>query len=200
MNENYINLLSTQKIFPIIRSNDPDKIVDTAEAIIKGGLNIFEINIESIDVYRAIVELSDRAVICAGGVITSMQAQAALLSGAKFISSPIFHMNLVKLSKDLKIPYVAGTSTANEAYQAWKSRIELVKLYPVTALGGPLYVEDLLRPMPFLNIMAQGNVKLSEVKSYIDAGAAVVGVGRDIYEGYSYSDITARVQEAISKL
>ena len=200
MNENYINLLSTQKIFPIIRSNDPDKIVDTAEAIIKGGLNIFEINIESIDVYRAIVELSDRAVICAGGVITSMQAQAALLSGAKFISSPIFHMNLVKLSKDLKIPYVAGTSTANEAYQAWKSRIELVKLYPVTALGGPLYVEDLLRPMPFLNIMAQGNVKLSEVKSYINAGAAVVGVGRDIYEGYSYSDITARVQEAISKL
>ena len=109
-------------------------------------------------------------------------------------------MNLVKLSKDLKIPYIAGTSTANEAYQAWKSRIELVKLYPVTALGGPLYVEDLLRPMPFLNIMAQGNVKLSEVKSYIDAGAAVVGVGRDIYEGYSYSDITARVQEAISKL
>ncbi len=200
MNENFINLLSEQKIFPIIRSNDPDKIVQTAEAIIKGGLNIFEINIESIDVYKAIVELSDRAVICAGGVITSMQAQAALLSGAKFISSPIFHMNLVKLSKDLKIPYIAGTSTANEAYQAWKSRIELVKLYPVTALGGPLYVEDLLRPMPFLKIMAQGNVKLSEVKSYIDAGAAVVGVGRDIYEGYSYSDITARVQEAISKL
>ena len=54
--------------------------------------------------------------------------------------------------------------------------------------------------MPFLSVMPQGNVKLSEVKSYIDAGARAVGVGRDLYEGYSYSEITERVKEAILKL
>ena len=42
-----------------------------------------------------------------------------------------------------------------------------------------MYVEDLLRPMPFLNIMPLGNVKLDEVTSYIKAGASVVGIGRD---------------------
>ena len=149
---------------------------------------------------EAIKEVSKHATVCAGGIITSLQAQAAIESGARLFSSPIFHMNLVKLSKDKRIPYIAGTSTANEAYQAWKARIPLVKIYPITAMGGTSYLEDLLRPMSFLNILPQGSVKLSEVKDYIDAGAFAVGVGRDLFDGYSYSDITARVQEALSKL
>ncbi len=63
-----------------------------------------------------------------------------------------------------------------------------------------MYVEDLLRPMPFLNIMPLGNVKLEEVRSYIDAGAKVVGVGRDLYDGYSLSEITKRAQKVIKEL
>lgn len=200
MNENLIKSLTEQKIFPIIRSKNPDDVVNTVNALVKGGLNTMEVNVENPSIYEAIREVSKHAHICAGGIITSMQAHAALLAGAKCFSSPIFHMNLVKLSKDKKIPYIAGTSTANEAYEAWKARVPLVKIYPIAAIGGPLYIEDLLRPMPFLHIMPQGNVKLSEVKNYIDAGAVAVGVGRDLFEGYSYSDITARVQEAISKL
>lgn len=200
MNENLINAISKQKIFPIIRSDKPDVVIKTVDALLDGGLNIMEINVETPKIYDAIKEVSSYAKICAGGIITSMQAQAAVMAGAKCFSSPIFHMNLVKLSKDKKIPYIAGTSTANEAYEAWKARIPLVKIYPITAMGGHLYLEDLLRPMPFLNIMPQGNVKLSEVKSYIDAGAFAVGVGRDLYEGYSYADITARVKEAVSSL
>lgn len=200
MNENLINSLAEQKIFPIIRSNDPEVVINTVEAIVEGGLSIMEVNVESPLIYDAISKVSKRAKICAGGIITSMQAHAAILAGAKCISSPIFHMNLVKLSKDKRIPYIAGTSTANEAYEAWKARIPLVKIYPVTALGGPLYIEDLRRPMPFLSVLPQGNVKLSEVKSYIDAGATAVGVGRDLYEGYTYSEITERVKGAIASL
>ena len=198
MNENLMKALSEQKIFPIIRSNDPNIVVNTVDALLKGGLNIMEINVESVQIYDAIKEVSSRANVCAGGVITSLQAQAAIESGAKLFSSPIFHMNLVKLSKDKRIPYIAGTSTANEAYQAWKARIPLVKIYPITAMGGASYLEDLLRPMNFLNILPQGSVKLSEVKKYIDAGAFAVGVGRDLFDGYSYSAITERVQETLS--
>lgn len=200
MNENLMKALTEQKIFPIIRSNDPEVVVNTVDALVKGGLNIMEVNVESVEIYEAIKEVSKHATVCAGGIITSLQAQAAIESGARLFSSPIFHMNLVKLSKDKRIPYIAGTSTANEAYQAWKARIPLVKIYPITAMGGTSYLEDLLRPMSFLNILPQGSVKLSEVKDYIDAGAFAVGVGRDLFDGYSYSDITARVQEALSKL
>lgn len=63
-----------------------------------------------------------------------------------------------------------------------------------------MYVEDLLRPMPFLNIMPLGNVKLSEVTSYIKAGASVVGIGRDLYDGYSLSEITQRAKKIVTEL
>ena len=109
-------------------------------------------------------------------------------------------MNMVKISKNAQIPFIAGTSTANEAYQAWKARVPLIKIYPITALGGPLYVEDLLRPMPFLNIMPMGNIKLEEVPEYIKAGATAVGVGRNLYQGFNFSEITNRTKNIMKEL
>ena len=200
MNKNLIDMLGEEKIFPIIRSKKAQEVIDTAKALVDGGIKIMEINVESVEVYKAIEEVSKFAVVCAGGIITSLQADTALAAGAQVFSSPIFHMNLVKISKDRQIPFIAGASTPNEAYNAWKARIPLIKLYPVTAMGGVLYVEDILRPMPFLKILPQGNVKLNEVKTYIDAGAYAVGVGRDFYEGYSYSEITKRAKTIAAEL
>ncbi|MDR1168406.1 MAG: bifunctional 4-hydroxy-2-oxoglutarate aldolase/2-dehydro-3-deoxy-phosphogluconate aldolase [Heliobacteriaceae bacterium] len=199
MKENLINVLSEAKIFPVLRGG-PLKMTDIAKALADGGINIFEVNIETSQTLKVIEEISKFSIVCAGNIITSIQAQAAIDAGAKIISSPIFHMNMVKLSKDKKIPYIAGTSTANEAYNAWKARIQVVKIYPVTALGGIMYLEDLLRPMPFLNVLPLGNVKLNEVKSYLNAGAVAVGVGRDLYEGYSYAEISRRVEKALKEL
>lgn len=200
MTKNLIKLLAEEKVFPIIRNSNPQAVIDTAHALIDGGIKVLEINVENPKIYEAIEEISKEITVCAGGIITSLQAESALSVGAEILSSPIFHMNLVKLSKDKQVPFIAGASTANEAYNSWKARIPLIKLYPIKALGGALYVEDLLRPMPFLNILAQGNVKLDEVSSYIKAGALAVGVGRDFYDGYSYSEITQRAKNVIKEL
>ena len=200
MNKNLIELLSEEKILPILRGKDAAKIKDTAMALIDGGIKMLEINIENTDMFNVISEVSGYAKVCAGGVITSMRAKAAISCGAEVISSPIFQMNLVKISKDKMIPFIAGTSTANEAYSAWKARVPLIKIYPITAMGGAMYIEDLLRPMPFLKVMPTGNVKLAEVGSYIKAGAHAVAVGRDFYEGYSLSEITGRARKILSEL
>lgn len=200
MNKNLIEILSEEKILPILRGKNAAQMRDTAMALIDGGIKILEINVENTSMYKVIEEISKHIKVCAGGIITSMQAKAALDCGAEVLSSPIFQMNLVKISKDKMVPYIAGTSTANEAYSAWKARIPLIKIYPITAMGGAMYIEDLLRPMPFLKVMPLGNVKLTEVKDYINAGAVAVGVGRDFYEGYSLSEITSRAQNIIAEL
>ena len=200
MNKDLIKLLGEEKIFPIIRSGKADIVINTAKAFADAGIKIIEINVETPEVYDAISEVSDEINICAGGIITSFQANVAIDAGAKLLSSPIYQMNLVKISKDKHIPLIAGASTANEAYEAWKSRVPLIKLYPITALGGVLYVEDLLRPMPFLNILVQGNVKINEVPAYLKAGAYAVGIGRDLYDGHSYSEITKRAKYLLKNL
>ncbi len=197
---NLIDELSKNKVLPIIRSADTQVVIDTAKALIDGGLNIMEINVETPSIFNAIKALSNDAIICAGGIITSIQAQTAIDSGAKIISSPIFQHNLLKISKDKRLPFIAGTSTANEAYTAWKSRIPLVKIYPITAMGGVEYIENLLRPMPFLNIIPQGNVKLEEVPEYIKAGAVAVGVGRNLTNADSYAEITKRAKNLLEQI
>ena len=200
MNINLIDKLKENKVLPIIRSGKKQDVIDTVRALVDGGIDMMEVNIENTDVFRAIEVISSEATICAGGIITSIQAKAAMDAGAKVISSPIFQTNLLKISKDKQVPFIAGTSTANEAYNAWKCRIPIVKIYPITAMGGVQYLENLLRPMPFLKVIPQGNVQLSEIQSYINAGAIAVGVGRQLTKAESYSEITNRTKSLLEQL
>lgn len=200
MKRNLIQLLSEEKIYPIIRQKDPAKAEDIANALIEGGIKILEINVENAQIYDVISKISKKATVCAGSIITSWQANAAFEAGAKMFSSPIFQMNMVKISKNIGVPFIAGATTANEAYNAWKARMPLIKIFPTTALGGVRYIEDILRQMPFLKVMPMGNIKYDEIQSYLYAGATVVGIGRDLCECENLSDITLRTKHILEEL
>ena len=196
---NLLDLLKSNRILPIIRSTEPKEIIEKVGVIKNCGLDIVEINLVNTSIYEVLKDLSSDIKIVAGGVITEIQAQAAVDCGAKIISSPIFQKSLTKFSKDKLVPYIAGISTANEAYEAWKSRIPVVKLFPITAMGGVQYIENLLRPMPFLNVIPQGDVKLKEIYKYVNAGAISVGVGRDL-TNLSISEMHDKLQQTLESL
>ena len=200
MSENYIEIIKQDKLFPIIRTKESEEAIEISKALVEGVIRILEINVENPTLYKAIAEISKFATVCAGGIITSMQADAAFECGAKMIASPIFQMNMVKITKNKRVPFIAGASTANEAYIAWKSRIPLIKLYPADAMGGVQYIEDILRQMPFLSLMPMGNIKLSQAVTYIKAGAAAVGIGRDFYQGFTPKEITSRTKEIMKEV
>ena len=200
MSENLIEIIRRDKIYPIIRVNDFQKAIDISKALIDGGIRLLEINVENVSLYKTIAEISKYAQVCAGGIITSTQASYAVENGAIAFSSPIFQISLVKISKNTRVPYIAGATTANEAYEAWKSRIPLTKLFPAEAMGGVHYVESILRQMPFLNLMPTGNIKLNEVISYLNAGAKAVGIGRDFYQGLTYSEITEKAENILTDI
>ncbi len=200
MSENYIEIIKQDKLFPIIRTKESEEAIEISKALVEGGIRILEINVENPTLYKAIAEISKFATVCAGGIITSMQADAAFECGAKMIASPIFQMNMVKITKNKRVPFIAGASTANEAYIAWKSRIPLIKLYPADAMGGVQYIEDILRQMPFLSLMPMGNIKLSQAVTYIKAGATAVGIGRDFYQGFTPKEITSRTKEIMKEV
>ena len=200
MSENYIEIIKQDKLFPIIRTKESEEAIEISKALVEGGIRILEINVENPTLYKAIAEISKFATVCAGGIITSMQADAAFECGAKMIASPIFQMNMVKITKNKRVPFIAGASTANEAYIAWKSRIPLIKLYPADAMGGVQYIEDILRQMPFLNLMPMGNIKLGDAVTYIKAGATAVGIGRDFYNGFTPKEITNRTREILLEI
>ena len=67
MKENLINILAEEKILPIIRTGDPQKVIDTAKALKDGGIKVVEINVENAEIYGAIAEVAKEMTVCAGG-------------------------------------------------------------------------------------------------------------------------------------
>lgn len=199
---NPIQRIKEQKVYAVVRVDNPEKAVSISRALIKGGINIIELMIENAELIRAIEELkqTEDVLLAAGGIITERQAAVAIKAGADIIVSPIFQMNLVRLCKNHKVPLLMTATTPNEAYAAWKARTPLIKIYPTKAMGGAQYIEELLRPMKFLDIIATGSVTLEDFTTYLDAGAKAVGIGRAFYQYAKDEEITERAKYVIKKL
>lgn len=192
---NILKEIKKEKIYGIIREDDPEYSYEIARAYIEGGIKFIELNCP-LEVTKKVSEL-DNVIVSQGGIITTQQAHDALENGAAIISSPIFQTNLVRLASGYKVFLIPSVTTPNEAYNAWKSRMPLIKIYPVAEMGGVEYIRDLIKPMPFLNLLPCGFVKLDEIKGYLDAGAAAVGIGRELYAKNSYSEIVKTVKEVV---
>lgn len=58
----------------------------------------------------------------------------------------------------------------------------MIKLFPASAVG-PSYIKAIHGPLPQAKIMPTGGVELENVKEWIKAGAAAVGVGGGLTKG-----------------
>lgn len=199
---NPINQIQKHKIVSVIRAENSKEAIEKANALILGGIKVFEITVEKENVLSAITEIKKNAdvTVMAGGVITSMRAQQAIDAGASAIVSPVFQGGLLKFCLGKSVPHIATVSTPNEAYNAWKSRIPIIKIFPAKSMGQVEYIEDILRPMPFLNLMPSGGVSLDDFVDYLKSGAVAVGMGRCLYKDASLKEITERAKYATSLL
>ncbi len=199
---NAIEKYKQVKVSAVVRTDDKEQSLKIAKALILGGINLIEITVENpemYDVIRVLCNTTDASIV-AGGVITARQAHEAINAGACAIVSPIFQPGLVKLCQAKDVPVVTTATTPNEAYQAWKAGVHLIKISPSHQMGGASYIRDLLRPMPFLNIIATGSIKLDEVKDYLDAGADAVTIGRDFWFNVPFDTITSRAKTIVAKV
>ena len=194
---NIIKKIIDSKIYGVVRADETARAVEIANAYAEAGIKVIEMN----STLEAVQEVTKNTniIVATGGIITTWQAQKALEAGSKLLVSPILQMGLVKFSSWNKIPLILSASTPNEAYCAWKARIPLIKIYPVRDLGGTTYIEDLLRPMNFLNVIPAGNVNLDNIKAYLKAGASAVALGRELYLDKNYDEILKAAKLAIKE-
>lgn len=198
-----IQEIKKNRVLAVVRHDDYKKEADIAKAIIEGGIRTIEITLECDNCFKAIKEISqiDNVLVAAGSIITTQQAQKAVDAGAQLLVSPVLDMSIVKFCKWRKIPVITGASTANEAYNAWKMGAQMVKIFPVKALGGPEYIKDILKPMPFLQLMPTSGVQVDDFIDYLNAGAVAVGMGKSLYKNtHDLSSITKNAAEVAKKL
>jgi 2-dehydro-3-deoxyphosphogluconate aldolase/(4S)-4-hydroxy-2-oxoglutarate aldolase len=144
-------------------------------------------------------------ILGAGSIVDAPTAALYIASGAHFIVGPTLNPEVARLCNRRKIAYSPGCGSASEISQAEELGVEIVKVFPGDAVGGPGFVKSILGPMPWTRIMPTGGVEATResITAWFKAGVAAVGVGShlitkaDLQAG-SYAAITARTAQVLA--
>lgn len=163
---------------------DERKLLECAEALIRGGIRTIEVALRAETSVASLQKLSDEfgddIQVGAGTVLTMEQAHAAIDAGASFLVSPGLTHEVVKSGRARGVAAIPGVFTATEIMDALALGVEMVKVFPAGTLG-PRYLRDLRGPFPDLRVLATGGISTESVPEYFAAGATAVGLGRELF-------------------
>lgn len=173
-----IDDIKRQKVIAVVRAENGDKALEFAEGCIEGGIGLIEVTFSFPEAERVISELSKvkDIGIGAGTVLDAEMGEKALSAGAEFLVSPHTDKDLIELAKQNGVPTIQGALTSSEIVNAWKLGVDMVKVFPVKAVGGASYIKAIKEPLPFVDIMTTGGVGYDNFTEYLKAGAGAVGL------------------------
>jgi 2-dehydro-3-deoxyphosphogluconate aldolase/(4S)-4-hydroxy-2-oxoglutarate aldolase len=194
-------------IVPVVRAPSPELAMRAAEAVLAGGISIFEITMtvpNATAAIRSLVDrLGDRAIVGAGTVLDVEAANACIDAGAAFIVSPGLDLPTIAAAHGRGVPIMPGALTPTEVITAWKAGADMVKIFPASAVGGPKYLKALRGPLPDVKLLPTGGVNAQTAGEYIAAGAAALGVGSELVDVAALARgedalLTARARELVA--
>jgi len=180
----FLEFVKKNKIFAVIRTNTPEKASTAIKAMIEGGVRLIEVTMTTPEACRIIAENVGRegVLVGAGSVTTVEEAEAAIKAGARFLISPVYQPQVVKLAKEQGLGVACGALTPTEIHQAWQQGADLVKIFPIDAMGGVEYLKTIRGPLPKIRVLVSGNIDKKNFITYLDAGAYAACFGSSLIE------------------
>ncbi len=201
--------LQNPPIIAIIRADSPEELQGAAEALVLGGISAIEVTMTTPDALEVINSVSDalgdKILMGVGTVLDTETCRMALLSGAKFVVTPVMKPEIIQMCNRYSIPVVCGAYTPTEALAAHEAGADFVKIFPADSLG-PGFMKAILAPLPMLRLIPTGGVEASTARSFLDAGCVAVAAGsslvsKEILKTRDWASLTARARalvEAVS--
>jgi 2-dehydro-3-deoxyphosphogluconate aldolase/(4S)-4-hydroxy-2-oxoglutarate aldolase len=170
-------------IFPGIRVQSGDHALYCAEILWGAGIPVAEVTMTvpgGIEVIRTLANAFSDMVVGAGTVLDVETAQRCIEAGARFITSTGLVHSVVETTLRANIVSIPGALTPTEVIACAKAGADYVKIFPVAAVGGHLYVRSLKLPLPQVRLIAAGGVNHKNAADFIRAGASSLGVGMEL--------------------
>jgi 2-dehydro-3-deoxyphosphogluconate aldolase / (4S)-4-hydroxy-2-oxoglutarate aldolase len=193
-------------LVPVVRAPSAELALAAVDAILEGGISIFEITLTVPGAVQLIEKLAQRvagrAVIGAGTVLTPEQAASVIDAGAQFIVSPGLDAPTIELVLKRGVVCLPGALTPTEVIAAWKLGADMVKIFPCSAMGGAKYIKALKAPLPQVKMLPTGGVSAATAREYLDAGSSALGIGSELVDAKALaagqgSVVTARAKELV---
>ena len=187
-------------IVPVVRTSSLKKAMAAAQAVAAGGISIVEVTMTVPGALEAITQLAkdlgEDVLLGAGTVLDAETARQCFEAGAEFLVTPGVDLGTIKAANDAGKLILAGALTPTEVIAAWRAGADFVKVFPVSAFGGPKYIKALRGPLPQIPLVPTGGVNLNSAADFIRAGAAALGIGGELVSAAALnSGNTAHITE-----
>ena len=199
-----LNKLSAAGVVPVVVIENAKDAVPTAEAMLRGGIDVMEITFRTAaapDAIRAVSENCPKMLVGAGTVITLEQCKQAVDCGASFIVSPGFNREVVAWCVEHDIAVTPGCVTPTEIMEAMELGLKVLKFFPANVYGGLGAMKALSGPFGGIKFIPTGGINAQNLAEYISApfihavGGSWVCPKADISAGH-FEKITQLCREA----
>ncbi|WP_187374195.1 bifunctional 4-hydroxy-2-oxoglutarate aldolase/2-dehydro-3-deoxy-phosphogluconate aldolase [Murimonas intestini] len=181
-----LSLIGTHKIIAILRKLTCEEAVKAAGCLENAGIRFVEVTFDAagpsentLHSIETIRRTYPGLHVGAGTVLTPQQVHDAYQAGAEYIISPNTDPEVIELTKKYDLISIPGALSPTEIVLAYSAGADIVKLFPVSSVD-PSYIKALKGPLPHIPLAAVGGVNLTNIKSFLQAGAYCVGIGSEI--------------------
>lgn len=172
-------------VIAILRGVAPDEVLAVAQALLRAGLGVIEVPMNSPQPLQSIARLSAahgaQALVGAGTVLTPEDVDAVADAGARLVLAPNFDAAVVRRAKARGLWAMPGVATPSEGFAALAAGADGLKLFPGEMLGPPVLKAWRAVFPRHVPLYAVGGVGADNLAAYRAAGAVGAGVGSSLY-------------------
>ena len=206
-----LNELLRIGLLPLYNVSDSAVAFQIARACLAGGARVVEFTNRGdfawqtyTGLERMLVKEAPEVILGAGTVDDAPTAAMYIASGANFIVGPTFNVEVARLCNRHKIPYIPGCATPNEIAAAEEWGVEICKVFPGDAAGGPNFIQMVLAPHPWSRLMPTGDIAPTEqsLQAWFKAGVCAVGMGTNLItparlQAGAFDEITQDIHQCL---
>jgi Entner-Doudoroff aldolase len=185
-------------VLAILRLRDHGLAVEATEAMVRGGIEIFELTQDdpgALASLRAVREAHPEDIMIGAGTVLDVETVAAVAAaGAQFCVSPNLDLAVVAASREAGLEPLPGVVTPTEIALARAHGVELLKLFPGGELG-IAYMKALHGPFEDAALIPTGGIEAEETGDWLTAGALAVGLGGSIFPTRPTEADLGRIEE-----
>ncbi|XP_048326513.2 uncharacterized protein LOC107412837 isoform X3 [Ziziphus jujuba] len=166
--EQTLSRILSSGVIACLRANSAEMAMEAARAAVSAGISVLEIVVSTPGVFEVIQQLVDdhpATVFGAGTVLNVEDAKKATNAGAKFIMSPAMVKDIMDDYQTGEVLYMPGVMTPTEILCAHDAGAKIVKVYPVSALGGIKYISALKKPFSHISMVASQGITIARESS-----------------------------------
>ena len=199
-------VLDAGPVIPVLALNDDETLMPMAEAIVSGGIEVFEVVLRTPTAMDAIRRLKGKVpILGAGTILNGAQMAAAKEAGASFCVSPGWTPALHMAAEELKMPWLPGAVTASEIMMGIDNGFKNLKFFPAERAGGPKALGDFGSVFPEIRFCPTGGVNDDNAAAYLaNKNVACVGgslaTPKSLVQAQDWAGLEAHVASLVKSL